>query len=503
MKKSSLILLVLWVACGRFGYALDYVAEKPITDQEEQRLQDEYAGYRGVDPGYHHAGEAAVERWMDWKFGLRIHWGLYSQFGDPSASWIIRKHTGDKEWLKNYFASYQTFNPVNFNADQWMNMMQRGGMKYFSFTTKHHEGFCLWDTQTVQRGFRKKPDGTFEEVTNHFSIMETPYKHDIVAELVKAGRAHGLGVSLYYSHIDWHDWFFGWDKLNYWYDPTFTAQSDPARWAGFIQQEKTQVTELLTKYGPIDTLCLDIHWPKSAQADADDVAKLARKLQPTVMLRNRGIEGYGDYETPEKVIPANLQEMNRPWQVIYPGASDFAYAPDDTYKPKEWGLATLIDVVSKGGNFQIAFGPDPSGKWPQETIDHIGYIGDWLKVNGESIYATRAYLRYHDGEDIRFTRSKDKKYVYIISLKWPGATIQTKLVQAVKGSTIRMLGVNRDLAWHQDKEGLTIELPKDLQDPAKRPCVQAYAFKVESKPWEEFAASLPPEQPPPVPIKTK
>ena len=175
------------------------------------RLQEKYAAYRSVDRDYVHAGEAAVERWMDLKWGLRIHWGLYSMW-DGEESWILKKHVEDKEWQKNYYASYQQFNPAGFNADEWMGIMQRAGMKYFSFTTKHHDGFCLWPTKTLQRGFRKKADGTFEEVVNHFSIAETPFKRDIVGELVKAGRAHGLGVSLYYSHVDWHDWDFGWDN---------------------------------------------------------------------------------------------------------------------------------------------------------------------------------------------------------------------------------------------------------------------------------------------------
>lgn len=468
---------------------------KLATADEEKRLQERYVNFRKTDPEYVHAGEETLERWMDWKWGLRIHWGLYCMF-DGGESWILVKpEPKPREWQMNYYASYQQFNPTNFNADEWMRIMERAGMKYFSFTSKHHEGFCLYPTKTLQKGFRKKADGTYEDVVDHYSIAETPFKRDIIGELVKAGRAHHLGVSLYYSHIDWHDWDFGWDERNFWYDPKFTKESDPQRWAAFIKKERDQITELLTWYGPIDTLCLDIRWPAEAQEDAFGVARLARQLQPNIMLRNRGINDYGDYETPEKQIPEDPNQMKRPWQVIYPGSSGFSYKRDDKYKPQEWVLESLIDIVSKGGNFQVGFGPDPTGKWPQEMIDRVSYVGDWLKVNNECIFATRPYLRYHEGADLRFTRTKDKKYVYVISLKWPGDTLSTRLAKAKPGSAIRLLGYPQDLAWKQSGDQLVIEMPKALQSETARPCKQAYAFKVESEDWTKFTSALP-DQPP-------
>ena len=461
-----------------------------IDPQEEERLQERFPGYRLQDSGYRHAGEETLERWMDWKWGLRIHWGLYTRF-NGRESWIVTEHLKDRNWLTNYYASYEEFNPTNFDADQWMEIMQRAGMRFFSITTKHHEGFCLWPTKTWQRGFEKRADGTYQEVTNHFSIAETPYKKDIIRELVRAGRAHGLGISFYFSHIDWHDWDFAWDNRNFWYDPGFNRESQPERWAAFIQKERDQLAELLTWYGPIDMLSLDISWPKEAQNDANGVAKLARSLQPRLLLRNRGIGNYGDYETPEATIPKDPNKINRPWKVIYPCGTGFSYKEHDTYKPKEWVLSSLIDIVAKGGNFQVGFGPDRTGKWPQEMIDRVTYIGDWLKVNGESIYGTRPYFRYAEGTDLRFTRSKDKKIVYVISLKWPGETLRTKLVRAKEGSQIAMLGLAEELKWSQEAEGLVIQLPAQLQEESKRPCRQAYAFKIESQEWEKSQGSSP------------
>ena len=459
----------------------------PATAEGERLLRERYESYRNVDADYRHAGMEALERWQDWKFGLRIHWGLYTLV-NGNASWVIRGHVNDKEWPKNYFALSQQFNPTDFDADEWMAIMKRAGMKYFSFTTKHHDGFCLWDTKTLQRGFVKNADGTFTETTNHFSVMDAPIKRDIVGELVKAGRRNRLGVSLYYSHIDWHDWDFGWDNQgwgkqktivsNFWYDGTFTKkEDDPKRWAACVQKELVQLTELLTKYGPIDTLCFDMSWIKSGQSDLNDIAKMCRQLQPNILMRNRGIGHYGDYETPEAIVPEDPNEVKRPWQVIYPCGTSFSYKANDRYRPQEWILESLIDIVTKGGNFQVGFGPDPKGKWPTEMIERVTYVGDWLRVNGESIYATRPWHRFHEGKDVRFTRSKDGRYVYMISLVWPGDTLTSTLVKPKPGSQIRLLGTDQPLSWTQDGETLSIRIPAALAE--HKPCAQAYAFKVE------------------------
>ena len=466
----------------------------PATTGQETALQEQYQNYRNVDADYRHAGPEALERWQDWKWGLRIHWGLYCMY-NTRESWIIKERFADKDFLKEYYTSYQRFNPVGFDADEWMAILQRAGMKYFSFTTKHHEGFCMWPTKTTQRGLFKNPDGSYKDVVNNFSIMDAPYKKDIVGALVKSARSHGLGVSLYFSHIDWHDWDFGWDKLSTWNDGKFnTKADDPQRWAAALKKERDQLTELLTWYGPIDTLCLDMSWPKEAQEDINDLARMVRKLQPGIMMRNRGIGDYGDYETPERNVPEDPSKVKRPWQVIYPGGTNFSYKANDTYKSKEWLLESLIDIVAKGGNFQVGFGPAPDGTWPPEMIAMVNYVGDWLKVNGEAIYATRPYLRYHEGEDLRFTRSKDKKYLYVISLKWPGETLNTHMVLARPGSKIRMIGVDEDLPWTQDEvKGLTIQIP--TSDAAKKTCAQAYAFKIESDDWAKLEGKLPQAQP--------
>ena len=435
-----------------------------------------------TDPSYQHAPQAAVEKWKDMKFGLRIHWGLYCMVGSD-ASWSL-PHSS-QEFRNIYGTLYQFFNPTDFDSDVWMNMMARAGMKYFTFTTKHHDGFSMWPAQTWQESIRLTPKGIFEGVGYyencriHYNIMDTPYKKDIVGALVKAAREKGIRVSLYYSHIDWHDPAFAWDPNNWHYDPKFTKESDPERWQEFIDQEREQVRELMTNYGKLDALEFDIGWPKEAQPDLIEITKMARKLQQDILIRNRGIGAYGDFYTPEGEIPQGFEE-SQPWQVIYPGGEAFSYLPNDIYKPKEWILKSLIDIVSKGGNFEVGFGPMPNGKWPLEVVERLEWVGNWLKVNGDAIYKTRPYQTYHEGEDIRFTRSKDGKTVYAISLKWPGSELRLKSVPVVPGSEITMLGAHEKLNWHQDKDQIVIDIPESTAK--NRPCEFAYAFKLKVRP---------------------
>ncbi|MGA8185162.1 MAG: alpha-L-fucosidase, partial [Terriglobia bacterium] len=264
---------------------------------------------------------------------------------------------------------------------------------------------------------------------------------------------------------------------NFYYDPNFTPQSDPKRWQKFIDQERKQLTELMTWYGPIDLLSLDIAWPAAASQDIADLAMMVRKLQPNVLMRHRGIGPYGDYYTPEREVPGGFSKGN--WMVIYPGGQAFSYLPNDVYQPKEWVLESLIDIVAKGGNFEVGYGPMPNGTWPQETTERLIYVGDWLSVNGEAIYATRAWKVYKQGDAVRFTRSKDGRYLYAISLKWPGNKLVVDSVRAVPGSPVLMLGVEKPMRWQQQGDSVAIDIPPEVA--ANKPCRQAFVMKIQKK----------------------
>jgi alpha-L-fucosidase len=447
---------------------------------------------------YRHAPAEAVERWKDWKFGIRIHWGYYSMIGGWCGQTVncipgwdgypTTYHTGHcddrpRAWSAFYSTLYQYFNPVQFNADEWMDLFARSGIRYFTFTAKHIDGFCMWPT-TVKRRVKCQVEGMgrFGESEISYSIADTPYGKDVVGQLVAAARRRQMGIGLYYNHCDWTDPAYAWDKFNMHFDPQFTKQSDPARWRKFIEQERRQLQELTTRYGPLDVLSFDCKWPKDAWNEMADVARMVRRNQPNVMMRNRGIGPFGDYDTPERWVPKDSSDKrigNPNWQVIYTGCKYWSYRANDEYKPKEWIVETLIDVCAKGGNFQVGFGPTGLGTWPKEVVQRLEYAGDWLKVNGEAIYATRPWSHWNDGPSVRYTRSKDHQYVYAIALGWPGTALRLTHVVPRPGTEVRLLGFAPPLHWERVDQGLRIDLPATLQDEARRPCKQAYAFRLE------------------------
>ncbi len=446
----------------------------------------------GVDANYQHAPVAAVERWQDWKFGMRIHWGVYSVLGLDASTPLVGSSS---EFHTIWSTLYQVFNPTDFDANAWANLAKRAGMKYFVFTTRHADGFSMFDTATRVQSIRRDPGqgpenhaasgiGPTERCYIQYSIMDTPYKRDVVAAVVKAFRKEGLGIGLYYNWADFHDPDFRWDKRNEFYDPTYSKASNPHDWHEFIHREGEQVHEICTKYGKLDDIEFDQGTPAEAWPDIVRIVKAVRISQPTAVLRNRGIGAYGDFSSPEHWVPNSPSDRRlagKPWEAIEQLGSRWAYQPDDAYKSKEWLLSTLIDVVAKGGNFMPGVSPMANGEFPQETIDRLEYVGDWLKVNGEAIYNTRPWSVYQEGNDIRFTRSKDGNYVYVISLKWPGEQLTLHSVQARSGSRITMLGLNHSLQWRQNSSGLTIQMPSLRA--ADRPSRQAYVFKIECQPF--------------------
>jgi alpha-L-fucosidase len=245
-----------------------------------------------VNSGYRHAPQNAIDAFKDLKFGIRIHWGLYCLIGSHE-SWGLAG--ANRDFWNVYNVLYQFFNPTDFDADSWMSQFEQWGVKFFTFTTKHHDGFAMWPAKTLQASPRLTAQAFnegcehLETVKINYSIMDSPYKKDIVKAVVDAGRKKGMGIGLYYSHVDWHDPAFAWDPFNFYYDPKFNKESDPQRWQTFIAHEREQVTELLTNYGPIDVLDFDIGWPKAAAQDIADIAQMVRKLQPNIIMRNRGI----------------------------------------------------------------------------------------------------------------------------------------------------------------------------------------------------------------------
>lgn len=458
----------------------------PLAANAARAATSLYAdGPNTVDPRYQHASPAAYERWRDLKYGLRIHWGIYSQYGFE-ASWPVLKMSNEKK--QEYFDSYKRFNPTQFDAEAWMRLFERCGLRCFAFTTKHHDGFSMWDTKTrvVRRVNWAAAGGPKIEACDlAYSIMETPLKRDIVKELLDAAHRHRIAVDLYFSHVDWFDADFRMDSWNPFRDKGYTPKTDPEGFARFARRHREQIREILGNYGPVDMLCLDMALPDFCWPAIKETVLMARRLQPDVLMRERGIGAYGDYTTPENWVPASEgqtdKRVDRPWMVIYTLSGQFAYDPvGSRYKPGSWILANLIDIVAKGGVFMPSIGPDATGRFHPVAVRQLEYVGDWLRVNGEAIYATRPWKHYKEGDAIRFTQSKDHKHVYAISLQWPGEELCVRQLKPREGSKIFMLGVPEPLAWRTDPaRGLVVEFPRPLQAEPNRPCRQAYVLKIE------------------------
>ena len=438
------------------------------------------------------------------KYGIRIHWGLYSVAGFTRESWPYLDLSYEER--ARYDQLYKTWNPTGFDADEWTSLFVESGLRMFAFTTKHHEGFSMFDTRTrvKQRVRWDAPGGpALEDCDLAYSIAETPFRRDVVKELCEAGHKRGLRISLYFSHPDWYDA----DFRPYADDPVqvpSTAQLDPV-WrpekpgstrtiwmapdptpqaiARMMTRHRAQLEELLTNYGEINMLSLD-QWlgPKVWPQLRETILHL-RKLQPNVMMRARGIGNYGDYYTPEGFVPGSKSNTDVPWMVIYPLAKGFSYDPEGVhYKGANWIVGNIVDTAAKGGSFQVGVGPDSTGRFHPVAIEQLKQAGKWLLTCGEGIYATRPREGelWREGESIRFTRTKDKGTVYCFALKWPGKTLTIESVRPAAGSRIMMFGYPEPMKWKYDSAaGLKIELPDSLQAKDRRPTDYAWGWSMQ------------------------
>lgn len=435
---------------------------------------------------YHHAPESAVERFKDLKYGFRIHWGIYSLV-HGRESWVLKEQHDSTSlaYQGKYHDLYKGWFPHAFNADQWTDMMVGNGFTFFVFTTKHHDGFSMYDTKTTVGNrfeFFGMDAGSIKPGKLHYSIMETPFGRDVTAELVNSAREKDLKIGLYYSHPDWYDADFRFDQFNPNLDIDYTPEKNPEEWKRFGDRHKQQIRELLTNYGTVDMLSFDMWLPEFAWEHMQEAVRMARKLQPESMLRWRGIGNYGDYQTPENYIPGDESQGTMPWQVIHALSTrdNFAYEPDPQYiRDGNWIVSKLVDIVSKGGNLMVGAGPDLTGEWHPKVLESLAYAGDWLRINGEAIFNTRPYKITREG-NIFYTRNKEDTIVYALVEGWPGTSLYVDHVSPPSKSHVYLLGYNRPLSWKVSGNGIVIKLPKALQEMENRPGKQIFSFKIES-----------------------
>jgi len=390
----------------------------------------ESSSYLPADPSV----RVKLNQWQDWKFGLLIHFGVYSEWGvveswslcPEDEDWCVRRGVYADNWY-TYKAAYEnirkTFNPFKFNPQHWAQAAHDAGMKYVVFTTKHHDGFCLFDT--------KYTDYKITDIASAFS--KNP-QCNIVKEVFSAFRQQGMGIGAYFSKPDWHNQDYWWPYFpvfdrNVNYDPV----KYPQRWNDFQKFTINQIAEITKDYGKLDILWLDGGWVRPAGSlDADtrpwlgkhqwiqdidmpSIAAVARKNQPGILIVDRTVHGeFENYRTPEQQIPDTIPPY--PWEsCISLGDSWYSSRPDEHYKSTNWVIHTLISIVAMGGNFLLGIGPDKTGEFVPLVYERLNEIGRWMNVNGEAVYCSKPLSPYHSN-NFCYTQSKDGKTRYMFYL---------------------------------------------------------------------------------------
>lgn len=346
-----------------------------------------------VDGGTIAERDARMDWWREARFGMFIHWGLYSAAG---GEWEGRRNSMIASWISHEFeippAQYEAKLKPQFTADrfepaEWARLAKRAGMKYMVITAKHHEGFCLFDS----------------ELTDYDSA-DAAAGRDMIRPMLDAFRDEGLRVGVYYSMIDWHhsDYPVVDDPLHPLRNNA-AAKAEPRDLSRYVDYMHGQVRELMTNYGPIDILWWDYSYGRMSGDTwrAEEMVELARSLQPNILMNNRltALDSTfvtrderfgGDFQTPEQFVPPN-GVPGLDWETCMTINTTWGYKPyDKDFKSSRQLIRTLIETASRGGNFLLNVGPRPDGTIPEEQVARLEAIGEWLDVNGEAIYGTTA-----------------------------------------------------------------------------------------------------------------
>jgi alpha-L-fucosidase len=391
--------------------------------------------------------EARMAWWKEARFGMFIHWGIYSV---PAGTYDGKQIPGIGEWIMNRgkipvarYAEYaKEFNPVKFNAEQWVQTAKNAGMKYIVITSKHHDGFAM-----------------FHSATSPYNIYDaTPFKRDPIMELAEACKRNGIRFGLYYSQAqDWHHRGGAangghWDKEAQ--DGSFDEYLDKI--------SVPQVREILTKYGPISVLWFDTPTDMTPERAQKFIPVL--KLQPQIIVNNRLGGGYdGDLSTPEQYIPAT-GIPGKDWETCMTMNDTWGYKSyDDHWKSSTDLIQKISDIASKGGNFLLNVGPTSEGVIPAPSVERLGDMGRWMKVNHEAVYGTSAgpfsYLKWG-----RATRKGDMLYLHVFN--WPAdGELKLPLKNQVTNAYLLSDASKTKLTATLEGEWVTVKLPAQAPDP--------------------------------------
>lgn len=455
----------------------------------------------------HQSKEQALKEFNDAKFGMFIHWGVYSL---PAGILNGEKIKGLGEWImyhaqiprEEYKQMCSRFNPVKFNAEEWVKAAKMAGMKYIVAMPKHHDGFAMYDSK----------------VTDYDIMDATPFDRDPMEELYKACQKYGIKFSIYYSHAT--DWMDGGDagvadyldshpeekqksESDNWLKwPSNTWDSSPVSFTKYLEKKsKPQVQELLRKFPEMQEVWYDVP-RRMTREQSFDFYKLAYDIQPSCLINSRVGNDFGDFWVPgDNKIPEGGEAEDVFWETPGTLNNTWGYKSYDVdWKSTKELIYWITEIASKGGNYLLNVGPTAEGVFPKESLEQLKEIGEWMKVNGESVYGTTKWFVSHEGsinlsmkgtgdrekhgfnanftpEDFWFT-AKDN-CIYVTCLKWSGSKqILVKSIAKLmdekieKIQSVQMLGNKKRVSWEIKDDGLWVSLP-----PA-RPNLNGYVLKI-------------------------
>ena len=438
---------------------------------------------------------AKMDWWKDAKFGLFVHWGLFSVAG---GEWKGKPYKGNEHFMlyekipwKEYATLADNFNPQKFNADAWVKALKGAGMKYIVITTKHHEGFAMYNSPS----------------SDYNIVKATPYHKDPMLALAAACKKYDIKLCFYYSlGRDWQDpdvptnWPTKGGRSNTWDYPNEDGKVFDKY---FRRKVIPQVTELLTQYGQIGVMWFDT--PESISvAESKELRALINKLQPNCIINERIGNRLGDFKVSEQKLSKENSAVALPWESCITISKGWGYNRyDSVFKSPEVLIRNLIQVVSANGNLLLNVGPSPEGEIPKKSLDRMAVVGKWMTTNGEAIYGTHSWKVQGENEvvekkveketvpantmkdvlndvtsqmtppDIRFTAKGND--VYVFARSWKDATVAVKSLGSSAGKVkgVKLLGYNGKLNWKQENDALNIVVPEGIKME-----IPIYTFKV-------------------------
>ncbi len=419
-----------------------------------------------------------LKKWQGYKFGLLIHMGLYSELGIVESwalcpeEWVSRDGYDDYyKFAYDYRNTITKFNPVNFDPEQWAKMFKNSGAKYMIYSSKHHDGFCLYDTKY-----------TDFKVTDKACPFSTNPKANVLKEVLDATRKVGLATGIYFSKPDWTSPYFWWpyyppkDR-----NPTYDITKHPERWNKFVEYTQNQLNELTSDYGKVDILWLDGCWvmpkalinekleefckyPHDMDINMKLISEKARAKRPGMLVVDRWVPGeYENYLTPEQKTPEKALLV--PWESCITMGGAWGWVKNDNYKSSKELVQLLVNIVAKGGNLLLGVGPNGKGEFEPRVYENLELLGNWLQINREAIYETNPVEPFLEGK-VAYTAKGDNA-VYAIYMpakdeqELPAEIkITTKLTGKLK---ISLLDSNQKLSSKRVDGGVVVTIPKTIK----------------------------------------